>query len=304
MITVLSGDNSFEIDRALQRLTAGFEGAIERVDGAALELAQLPDLVMGGTLFSTTRLVVVRGLADSKTVWAALPDWLPRVSEDVRVVLVEGKLDKRTKTYKELKAAADLQEFTSWTERDTGSAVQWVVREATGLGMALDKKSAQLLVERVGLDQWQLYQALQQLSVLDAVDEMAIARLIEASPAENVFNLFEAALRGDTRRVGDMLRTLELTEDPFMLFGLLSGQAFQLFALAASSKPAAEVAKDIGAHPFALSKLAPYANRLGSGGAHQVVRVFAEADEAMKLGGEPWLLVERALIKTAAIARG
>ena len=107
----------------------------------------------------------------------------------------------------------------------------------------------------------------------------------------------------DAAKVKAMLETLELGEDPFRLFGLLAGQAFQLAALAVSEKPDGEVAKDFGAHPFALSKLAPHAKKLGRAGARQVVAAFAEADEAMKTGGEPWLLTERALVKVAQLAK-
>jgi DNA polymerase III delta subunit len=102
--------------------------------------------------------------------------------------------------------------------------------------------------------------------------------------------------------VSSMIRTLELTEDPYMVFGLLSGQAFQLAALAVSDKPSSEVAKDIGAHPFAVSKLSSHAKRQSKTDVREIIAAFADADDAMKSsGGEPWLLIERTLIKVANI---
>ena len=87
-----------------------------------------------------------------------------------------------------------------------------------------------------------------------------------------------------------------------MTFGLLSSQVFQLAALAVTSKPANEVASDIGAHPFALSKLAPHAKQLGHSRTRQIVRIFADTDISMKsTGADPWLLIEKALIKTTSI---
>lgn len=300
MITLLIGENSYAITEALQRIVASFDGDVERIDGSELELRQLPDLFMGATLFSTKRLVIIKGLSENKTVWEALPDWLPRISDDVHVVFVETKPDKRTKTYKDLVKNTEVQEFAAWSERDTVKAEQWVVSEATARGFELDRKSAQTLVGRVGADQWELSHALEKLSVLDTVSPQIIEDTIEANPSENVFNLLDAALRGETAKVTTMLRTLEQTEDPYMVFGLLSAQVFQLAALAHTDKPAAEVAKDIAAHPFALSKLAPHAQRLGKTGAKKALSVFASADTAMKTsGGEPWILVEKALITVA-----
>jgi DNA polymerase III delta subunit len=72
--------------------------------------------------------------------------------------------------------------------------------------------------------------------------------------------------------------------------------------LVVSDAPSADVAKDMGVHPYALSKLAPAAKRLGRTGAKKVVAAFAEADEAAKSSAaDPWLLVERALIKVACL---
>lgn len=302
MITALTGDNSFEIERALEALVAAFDGAAEKLDGSALELKQLPDLLMGGTLFAARRLVVIRNLSENKSLWTDFSDWLSRVSDDVQLVLVEAKLDKRTKTYKELKAAATMHEYAAWTERDGAKAERWVATEAQSQGLALDRKSAQLLVARVGVDQWGLYHALQKLSVLEEVTPQVIEEVIELSPTENVFNLFEAALRGNGAQVQKMVATLALHEDPYRLFGLLSGQAFQLAALSVADGDA-NVAKDVAAHPFALSKLAPYAKKYGHLGGKKVIAAFAQADSGMKNSvGEPWLLIERALLKVVQLS--
>ena len=77
---------------------------------------------------------------------------------------------------------------------------------------------------------------------------------------------------------------------------------FQLAALSVADKPAASVASDIGAHPYALGKLAPHATKLGKANTKKIVQSFADADMKMKsTATDPWLLVEEALIKTASI---
>jgi DNA polymerase-3 subunit delta len=301
MITVLTGENTFEVARALQAIETSFAGETEKIDGSELDLKRLPDLIMGGTLFAAKRLVIIKQLSDNKTIWPEFSDWLPRVSDDIQLVLVETKLDKRTKTYKDLQKVATITEYSAWSERDTAKAEQWVAGEARTLGCEIDSASVRLLVQRVGPDQWLLHQALQKLAVVDEVTPEVITNFIDANPVENVFELFEAALRGNAVMVHDMIQTLELTEDPYRLFGLLSGQVFQLAALAvAGERQSSEVAKDLGVHPYGLSKLATPARKLGKIGVTKVVAAFAEADAGMKTSAtEPWLLIERALIKTA-----
>lgn len=302
MITLITGENSFENDRSLRAITQAFDGVAEVIDGDNLELRALPDLLMGATLFATKRLVVIKGLSENKSVWNDFADWIDRVSDDVHLVLIESAPDKRTKTYKQLQKIAKVQQSNLWTDRDTTRAEQWVADEAKRLGMTLDKKSVHTLVERVGVDQWSLIHALEKLSVMEAVTPELIESIVQANPTENVFLLFEYALKGNAAKVKTMVDTLALTEDAYKLLGLLSGQAVQLATLTLSDRPSAEVAKDMGVHPYALSKLAPVAKKLGRSGAKKVMGALREADEAAKTSAtDPWLLIERALMKVATI---
>jgi DNA polymerase III delta subunit len=271
MITLLVGENSFEIEQTLRRYVADFSGTPERLDGAELEVRQLPDILMGLSLFAEKRLVIIRGLGGNKAIWDALPDWLDRMNDDIHLVLVEPKPDKRTKSWKALQKVATVHEFKIWTDRDARTAQQWASEQATFYGTSLAADSARLLIERVGVDQWQLAQTLQRLSVFDEITEAIIREQVDARPHENVFELFETALNGRGDRLQEMVRVLRRSEEPYQLFGLLSGQAFQLAALAVA-REGDDVAKDLGVHPFVV------------------------ADEAMKTSSiDPWIMIERSL---------
>jgi DNA polymerase III subunit delta len=299
MITVLTGENSFEIEREITRIINDTDVVAERIDGSVLELRRLPDILMGGTLFARERLVIIKGLSENSSIWPVFSDWINRVSDDTTLLLVEPKPDRRTLTYKSLKDAAKLVDFPAWTDRDISKAEAWVSAEAKDMNMPLDTKNVRTLVNRVGPDQWQLFHALEKLALVDIVTPEVIEALIDANPAENVFNLFDAALRGDAHKVHTMIRTLEVSEDPYRLFALLSGQAFQLAAVVTAGANDA-VAKDFGVHPYAVSKLESAGKKLGRGGIRKIIRAFASADDDIKLSrADPWLLIERALISIA-----
>jgi len=297
MITLLTGENTFEIERVIAKTIAQSNVVAERIDGSELAARSLPDLLTGSTLFSDKRLVIIKNLSENKMIWPDFFKWLPRVSDDIELVLVDTRPDKRTVTYKELKKVATVSEFDVWNERDSGKAEQWVVEEAKKAGISLNKKSVQTLVRRVGPDQWGLFHALEKLALVGEITDEIIELVIDVSPSENVFNLFDSALHGDRVRVSQMIRTLELTEDPYRLLALLSGQAFQLAALAVSDS-SDNVAKDLAVSPYAISKLSQVAKKLGRSGARKVIQAFAQADDDMKLSrAEPWLLIERALMQ-------
>lgn len=296
MVTLLTGSNSFEISEALKEIATGFDGRAEKIDGTALELKNLPDLLMGSTLFAEKRLVIIRDLSQNPSVWEKLPEWIPRISDDIQLVLVDEKPDKRLTAYKELKKVANVREFNNWGDRDYPLAENWLLKRAEAQYIKLDKKLAHQIVERVGLDQWQLAQALEKLALLDTITAEAIEATIDASPTENVFQLFETALEGNYKKVHAMIQTLELTEDPYKLFALLSSQAFQL-ATVAHAGAGDDPSKDLAIHPFVASKLSRHAKKFGKAGASRIVTAFALADADMKLSkADPWLLIERALL--------
>jgi DNA polymerase-3 subunit delta len=305
MITLLIGENSFKIDRALVAIINDFDGIVEKIEGSELQIAQIPDILMGVSLFADKRLVTIRNLSENKVIWPVFGDWLSKISDDINLVLIESKPDKRTVTFKALKKSADVREFTSWTDRDVYQAEKWVATEAKTMGFELNKKCIQTLVQWVGVDQWQLYYALEKLVLTDDITVETIKNVIEPNPVENVFNLFETAIRGDLEMLTRILKTLEKSEDVFRLIALLSSQAFQLAAVFSASSAVRRndnVARDFGIHPYVVSKLTPIAKRLGKSGVSKVIGIFIELDDDMKLSrADPWLLLERALIKVANI---
>lgn len=300
MITVLTGDDSFAISERLSEITAAFDGQPERIDGTSIALRDIPDLLMGSSLFSDKRLVIIRDLASNTALWHQLPEWVNRVSDDIHLVLVDTKLDKRTTGYKALQQASEINELLAWGDRDRQQAVRWLRDRAVAEGLTLESQPAQYLVDRVGLDKWQLAQAIEMLSLLDEpITEQVIDRTLVASISENVFDLYEEALLGRTARVQEIIRTLEMQEEAYAVFALISSQTFQLLGLA-RAKEGDSPEKDLGIHPFVASKLRQHVRRLSPAKIEKIAKTIADTDTALKsTSTEPWLLVERALLFVA-----
>lgn len=307
MITLLTGENSFEIERAIVEIIASshgeFDGIVEKFDGSEIPLNKLPDILMGISLFANKRLVIIRGLSQNKSIWPLFGNWIDRISDDIHLVLVESKLDKRTSTYKTIAKLpsnkAVVHEFQVWSERDVFRAEKWVSEEAARLGLKIDRKAIQALVDRIGINQWQLNNAIEKLLLYGDSSVEAVNEIIDANPNENVFMLLETAINGDSKGVKRMLRNLKFSDDPFRLSALLFSQGFQLATVVFASKND-NVAKDFGIHPYVLSKLTKIAKKISKKDMSQIIHIFAEADDAMKISKtDPWTLIERALQKIA-----
>lgn len=297
MIVLLTGDNSFAVHNELTLIESEFTGAVEKIDGESLELSNVPSLLSGISLFSEKRLVVINNLSSNLKVWTKLTDFLPSISDDVTLVLVDEKPDKRTKTYKHLVKMSDVREFQAWTDKDRGVAINWAVDYAKSQGLSLSRNLAQLLVTRTGVDQWRISNVIGQLKLLDEVSSKTIEDLVPAQPHQNVFSLLDAVIRRDTKTVHEMIDEFSLTEDPHRLLGLLTTQVFQLVALNVSEESSRKIASDIGAHPYMLSKLESAAKRIDRQEIRRLVNQLARADVQMKsVSVDPWVVIRRALI--------
>ena len=303
MIRLLCGENDFELTRRLAQLKHEFDGAPERYDGAELSSEQLADIFAGQTLFSMKRMVLLDSPSAASELWQNLETWLGRVSADTELILIEPKPDKRTAAYKWLKKNVTVEEFVPISDRDTGKVIAWMEAYASARQVSLTSAQARRLLHRGGINQWELAQAIDKLSLVGQVTDEWIDNVIEQSPTESVFALFETALSGDIKRLHEIVNDLKSTEDPYRVFGLINSQVVQLVVLIYGDGNVSKVAADTAAKSsYPLQKLAPYANRLTKRQAGGLLDIFAGADVRLKSSdADPWLLLENSLAKLSSI---
>lgn len=290
MIHLLTGENTFEIERRLQELVAGFDGDVERVDGEDLQLEQLPDLLSGVTLFSSKRLVVIKNASSDKSLWAILGEWLEKGAEN-DLVFVESNPDKRTKTYKWLEKHADVM---TCRELQPFEAVKWVQAQTHLQGLSLKNEVAEFFVDYVGTDQWRLESELNKLLLSGkTITNDVIRDIVEPTPQATSFELLDAAFRGQTKEMERLFETVSRGEDPYMFFGLLAGQVYALALVkTAKGKRHEEIVKATGVHPYVLKKVSGLAAEITPESLRDLIVRLAELGANMKSRSvEPWTQV-------------
>ena len=299
MIYLLYGDNEFKKRAALAALVGDME--VVRRDGEELTATEVCEVVMGQSLFMLEQAVVITDASQNVALWRELPELLGETA--TTVVLLEAKLDKRTKTYKWLKSHAEVRECAHFTERQKPQLSAWCVERAKVHGAVLTAAQATALIDRLGFDQSRLDLVLQQLALAGELNDELINALVPLAPAESAFELFAAMLDGDQGKVRAIIAYLEAgsgDDGAYQTLGLLVSQLVQLNALVLSSGDTGAVARDFAAHPYALRKVAPYAARITQAQLTVINSALAQADEHMKTTRvSPWLLVETALVDIA-----
>jgi DNA polymerase III subunit delta len=296
MITVLSGDNTYAIQRFLREQISGFDGDITRKNGDEISQNQLGDLFMGASLFSTKRIVIVNKLSENKPLWADVESWIERVPKEIDVYLVEPRPDKRTKTYKTLQKQATVRMFNELDETELSTWLQSIARDNE---IDLTDDLARYFIGYVGRDQWRLQNELEKLVLAQKpLTRELIQEVSEPYPEATAFELLDGLFSNDTPRVEKLLVLLRETEDPYQFFGLLSSQTLALVALVhGGERRADDVARDLSIHPFVVRKLSQVSRRFNKQRLSHFVARLAEADIRIKtMGVDPWDQLSRTLL--------
>lgn len=303
MIYVFFGENEFLKRQKVHEVLGGKVAKYR--DGEELSVGDLRELLTGQMLFGGDEPIVITDLSQNSEVWAVFPEIAKLSSETV--ILLETKLDKRTKTYKDLAKNATVQECALLGERQRPELVKWAIGRAKERSAKLTKKQIETLIDRLGYDQLRLDNLFAQLALLDEVTDDLIDQFVPLAKSESVFELLDATIRGDIKTVHQIISYLEMTsgdDGAYQTMGLLASQVMNLLALVLSGGDTQVVARDFGVHPYGLRQLTPLVRRLDKKSTVQICSILQKADMQMKTTGvTPWLLVEAALVKIANLSK-
>lgn len=306
MIYLIHGENAYLQELELQKIAKAVDATPERIDTDALSLNALADIVRGGSLFAMKRLVVIRELSSDATLFGKLAEWAGEVPDETTIVLLERKLDKRTKAYKAIIKAATVILADSFTERDMRMAEEWLRTVAKQYSVSLSPTQVAHMVERAlvaserassrVVDQMQLAHAMKALAGAETVTDEMIATVLPQAMIDSVFDMLEIAAQRESARLDILLADMARTEDGHRALALLSGQWAQLAAVATLGGASQSIATELGLHPFVAKKMQETAHRFKSSEIRTLTQLIADLDIDTKTSqAGPWDAVYRFL---------
>ena len=302
MIQVFYGENEF-LKRQKVRRIIGDKNFVRR-DGQNLSVGDLRELLMGQTFFGGDDLVVINDLSEN-IIWNDFPEITEK--SDKTIILLEAKLDKRTKTYKWLAKNSKIVECASLNERNRPEMTNWALERSSELNLKLSRKQIETLIDRLGYDQLRFDNIFEQLVLIDNVTDEVIDDIVPLAKSESVFDLLNATISADRKKTHQIIAYLESTssdEGAYQTMGLIASQIMHLYALILNNGDTQAVAKDFGAHPFALRQLSPLARKLDRKTAKKAISILGKADIQTKTTSvKPWLILEAALIEISYLIK-
>ncbi len=266
-VTVLTGTNDFARRAALRQLTAAFKAAhgdfgLETIDASDVDFGRLLESVSSLPFLAPRRMIILSNIGANKAIAEDPEKLLTAVADSTDLVIDERKFDKRLNLYKLLKKRADFQEYNELDER---GLARWLSDEASARGGTLSATDASYMVTRLGTDQLGLSNELDKLLTYDEnVTRPTIDLLTEPLPQSSVFDLLDAAFRGDRKRTVELYADQRKQQvEPQAIMAMIAWQLHILAVVKFNEKESPDqLAKAAKLNPYVVRKTSDLTRRL------------------------------------------
>ncbi len=304
-LILLTGEDTFRMHERLRVLKKGFvqkypNGELrifetpQRGDGHdnMAALMQLNDLVCTPNLFGEKRLAICEAdwwntakFDKAEAFFNILPD----NTDNSTVLVVQPKLDKRTKWSKFFQENARTEEFEPL---DESTLLRWIEKRAEQWDATISRSEAKYLMDRCGTNLWHLSSELQKLATAangEAISRTMIETLSLPHPQLEIWGFLEKLSRGDAQEAIKRFRSLLTMGNPIhQLFSMIQREIrvhAQLRAGLDQGLYENEIAKRTKLHPFVVKKTLGCTRNFSAEKIRKLYDELFEIEKRMKSGG-------------------
>lgn len=287
MIIAFIGDNAFAREAAAHEFIDGFIGAhgthaVDRFIATDIEFNALSGAVTTSPFLSQRRLIIVRDVSANKVIAERFEDILQQTADTSDLVIIESRVDGRSKYLQILRKMTDCREFA---QLDTNELANWVTQQTKLFGGIISPRDAQYLVERVGSNQQLVSQEIDKLLLYnEQITKETIDKLTEYTPQSSIFAMLEAAFAGDVKNALSLYQEQRAQGmEPQAILGMI---AWQLHILAlvktGQDKDPAEIASAAKLNPFVVRKSLAVTRRLSFADLSELLELATNTDYKLK----------------------
>jgi len=221
---------------------------------------------------------------------ARLQEAIKNMGEDVILILVEEKADKRSKLYKAMAAKGCVEEFPQYDNDD--EPAKWIARRAKAEGSGMDANTAYYLVSEVGRDFMMLDNELMKLVAytLDrgVITKADVDEVCSHQVSTKIFDMVNAMVahkqEAALRLYYDLLT---LREAPFHILALIERQYNQMLQVKDAlnnNKGTGEICSGMGIQQWQAKRIIDSVRNVKVSTIRKYLEECCKADEAIKTG--------------------
>ena len=217
----------------------------------------------------------------------ALIDYENTPIEGACLVVASGKVDRRRKLLKKL---ADGRGSVCCEAPKEYTLVPWLIDLAKEKGYSMSKESAEVLVGRVGARPGVLAKELEKVLLFVGkeknVSRNDVSEVVGEIKQQDVFSLTGALVEKNLDKALKVLQSqFKHGGEAIQILGAITWQfrmIWEVKSYQAQGVPSSQIAKKIGAHPFAVEKSLKYAGKFSNQQLRKCYTELAKTDRILK----------------------
>ena len=295
-LILLYGDEDFLVDECIHAIlghtvdegTKAFN--LDVVYGSKVDVKEVVALASAFPMMSERRVVIVKELeklANSDPAKELLAAYIQKPLESTCLVFVSLQPDLRKRPFTDLKKHAVLVECKSLFDNQIPD---WITQRIRQLGKTAEPDACRLLQAYVGNSLRGLQNEIDKLFIFvgekKTISGEDVTAVVGASKGYTVFELQNAIGRRDLNGALTILQAmLQAGQSPQMVIVMLTrflNQLWKLGELRAKNLSDAEIAREVGVHPYFFKQLVQFHKGFDAGQIECGYRALLEADSVLK----------------------
>jgi len=280
---------------------------VVQLDCKVMTESEIIEQIMAIPFLAEKRMVVLEHLMsakDSKDVQTNVYKRLEEKSIPENTILIfwEGKNKAKTNIAKKMHTFLCKEKFAQeFAELKGAELNQWIKHEVEKRGGKISYQSIHYIVENIGSDMWRFNSVIEQLvSYTDKeISITDVSLFLEKTSDDNIFNLIDAIVAGNSKKVYHMIRQQYANgEDAMYILSMLIRQFRILLQLRDfydrnDNVQSTIVAKQLNLHPFVVKKSLPFIKKYNIEILKKIFEKLREIDIKTKTGqGDQKMLLD------------
>lgn len=275
-------------------------------EGKDIRPGEIIDLAETMPFFADRRLILLTNSGVFKSAGDELAEYMKAIAPTACFVFVEDEVDKRSKMFKNVKAAGRVVEFTRQNEQ---VLTQWILSRLKRENKKITQSVMQQFLNTVGTDMEYIDKELEKLlcycmdkEVIEAEDVNAVC---VQQTTSKIFDMVNAIADKNQKRALELYYDLLALKEPPMRILFLVARQFQILLqvkeLGGKGHDSKFIAAKAGVPEFALRRNQGQARSFIKEQLYQAVTDCVEAEEAVKTGNlNDRMAVELLIVKYSA----
>ncbi|MDD6038002.1 MAG: DNA polymerase III subunit delta [bacterium] len=257
--------------------------------GKDINSKELIDLAETMPFFADKRLIMIEDSGFFKTGEEELADYMSQIPDTTTFVFCESEVDKRSRLFKACRDSGKVVEFALQNQE---LLTRWILGRLKRENKNITKSAMEEFFARVGTDMGLLDREMEKLLCYTMDREVIELSDVEAvcpqAVSNKIFDMVSAIIECRRKDALEMYYDLLALKEPALRILFLITRQYRILLLLKDMKrrgvPNAQMAKEAGIPPFAVSRSLSQASRLSMESIRHILEYSVEQEEAVKIG--------------------